>query len=336
MDTLTIGTQDPPKPAQALQSSPPVGTPPSFGDAKPKKSDTTWIWIVAGVGCVGMVGFGIVVAGIGAVVAYQAAEEAEAYEALYGAGAYDDPYAYGGVGYGNTYDDPLAEPAVDPFADPNAFGGLGAAGYGAEPEPVEPIRYVPVEGSPAEGPSDALVTVVVFADYQCPFCSRVEPTLDQLQDNYGADLRIVYKNNPLPFHQDAMPAAELALEARAQRGDNGFFLAHEALYENQRALSRADLERLGERLGLDGRQTRRALDNHTHRDTIQRDIDLAARVGASGTPNFFINGVQVRGAQPYEEFARVVDQQRIVATLLVANGTPRSRVYDTVMEGAVR
>jgi protein-disulfide isomerase len=280
-----------------------------------------------------MLGLGIMVAGIGAVVAYSAAEEAEAYEALYEAEQYD-PYAAGA--YGNPYDDPYA--GADPLGAPNdPLGGLGAAGYGApEPEPVDPIRYVPVEGSPTEGPADALVTIVVFADYQCPFCSRVEPTLDRIRENYGNDVRIVYKNNPLPFHQDAMPAAELAFEARAQRGDDGFFEAHELLYENQRNLSRPDLERLAGQLRLDASRTRRALDNHTHRDAIQSDMDLAARVGATGTPNFFINGMQVRGAQPYEEFARVIDQQRIAATLLVASGIPRSQVYDTVMRDAVR
>jgi protein-disulfide isomerase len=282
-----------------------------------------------------MLGLGIMVAGIGAMVAYSTAEEAEAYEALYEAEQYD-PYAYG------AYDGPSDNPygaGANPLAAPapsDPLGGLGAAGYGAEPEPVDPIRFVPVGTSPTEGPADALVTIVVFADYQCPFCSRVEPTLDRIRENYGDDVRIVYKNNPLPFHQDAMPAAELAFEARAQRGDDGFFEAHELLYENQHNLSRPDLERLARQLRLDGSRTRRALDNHTHRDAIQSDMDLAARVGATGTPNFFINGMQVRGAQPYEEFARVIDQQRIAATLLVASGVPRSQVYDSVMRDAVR
>ncbi len=336
MNTQSFGTQDPPKASQALPSSPPHATPPSFAEQKPKKSDTTWIWIVAGVGCVGMLGLGIMVAGVGAMFAYRAAEEAEAYEALYEV-EQNDPY-----GYDSPYDDPYGAGA-DPFgagADPLGGGAaqnpLGVAGGGAQPEPVEPIRFVPVGESPSEGPADALVTIVVFADYQCPFCSRVQPTLDRIRDNYGDDVRIVYKNNPLPFHQDAMPAAELAFEARAQRGDTGFFEAHELLYANQRTMSRSDLERFAGQLRLDVRRTRRALDDHTHRAAIQADMDLAARVGATGTPNFFINGVQVRGAQPYEEFARVVDQQRVAATLLVASGTPRSQVYDSVMRDAVR
>ncbi len=327
MTTQSFGTQDPPNPSQALPSAPPTSQPPSFASA-PKKADTTWVWIVAGVGCVGMLGLGIMVAGIGALVAFST-DSGDEYGAVY-ADTYD-PYAAGAY-------DPYAAPTVDPLAAPagDSFGGLGAAGYGVPDEPIEPMRYVPVDGSPSEGPADALVTIVVFADYQCPFCSRVQPTLAQIRETYGDDVRIVYKNNPLPFHQNAMPAAELAFEARAQRGDAGFFEAHELLYDRQQNLSRSDLERIARDLHLDARRTRRALDDHTHRAAIQTEMDLATRVGATGTPNFFINGVQVRGAQPYEEFARVIDQQRIGATLLVASGVPRAQVYDTLMRDALR
>jgi protein-disulfide isomerase len=310
--------------------------PPSFGAPTPKKkSDNTWIWIVAGLGCVGMLGVGVLVVGIGALVAYRASQEADAYEQLYGANDYDPYGAYGADPYADPYAaDPYAAPTVDPLADP--LGGLGAAGFGAEPLPAEPIRFVPIDDSPSQGPADALVTIVAFSDYQCPFCSRADATLAQIRENYGADVRIVYKHNPLPFHQDAMPAAELALEARAQRGDEGFLEAHAVLYQNQHTLSRADLERISSGLSLDIQGTRRALDDHRHQAAIQRDADLAARIGATGTPTFFVNGAELRGAQPYEEFARVIDQQRLAANLLVASGIPRAQVYDTVMRDAVR
>ncbi|MBW2461701.1 MAG: DsbA family protein [Deltaproteobacteria bacterium] len=270
-------------------------------------------------------GLGTLMVGLGAYAWYQSAdatEEEEALARLYAEDAYD-PYGYGGIEPGAGF----GEPPVNPFAAP-AANPLGA--------PTDAPRYAPIGDSPTQGPADALVTIVVFADYQCPFCGRVLPTLAQIRENYGDDVRIVYKNNPLPFHQEAMPAAELALEARAQRGDSGFFEAHEALYASQRGLGRADLERIATALGLDASRTRRALDSRRHRPTIQRDIDLATQIGAAGTPNFFINGHVVRGAQPYAEFSRVIEEQRTMANLLVASGVPRGDVYEALLGAARR
>lgn len=301
--------------AQASPSSPPRN--------RAKSSNAALIWVVAGVGCLGIMGLGTLMVGLGAYAWYQsveAIEEEDALARLYAEDGYD-PYGYGGIEPGAGF----AEPAVNPFAAP-AADPLGA--------PTDAPRYVPIGDSPTQGPADALVTIVVFADYQCPFCGRVLPTLAQIRANYGDDVRIVYKNNPLPFHQDALPAAELALEARAQRGDSGFFEAHEALYASQRGLSRADLERIATALGLDPSRTRHALDGQHHRPTIQRDIALAAQVGATGTPNFFINGQVVRGAQPYAEFARVIEEQRTMANLLVASGVPRGAAYEALFGAA--
>jgi len=98
---------------------------------------------------------------------------------------------------------------------PRACAGGASAAQPAAPE--GPVR-VPVDGAPQRGPDDALVTIVVFSDFQCPFCSRLLPTLSALRERYGNDLRVVWRNNPLPFHQDAMPAAEAAAEAFAQGG----------------------------------------------------------------------------------------------------------------------
>ncbi len=71
------------------------------------------------------------------------------------------------------------------------------------------------------------MTIVEIAEFQCPFCARVEHTLEAIVANYGNNVRIVWKNNPLPFHPRAEPAAELAMEARAQKGDKGFWAAHD-------------------------------------------------------------------------------------------------------------
>ena len=200
------------------------------------------------------------------------------------------------------------------------------------------VYKVPVAShDPQKGPADALVTVVVFSDYQCPFCSRVEPTLTALSQKYGNDLRIVWKDNPLPFHQDATPAAVLALEAFEQGKDKKFWEAHDLLFQNQRALSRADLENYGKQLGLNEKKLKAALDNNAHKTKIDEDQALARQLGASGTPSFFINGRSLRGAQPQPAFEKLIDEELAKAKAKVASGTPKAKVYDELTkDGATK
>jgi protein-disulfide isomerase len=204
------------------------------------------------------------------------------------------------------------------------------------PDPHAVYR-VPIDGAPVLGPDDALVTVVVFSDFQCPFCSRVEPTLARLRTEYGRDLRIVWMNNPLPFHQNAEPAAEAAMEVFTQTGARGFWAFHDLLFENQQHLERADLERYAATIrGVHMRHFRAALDGHSHRAAIEANQALARSLGASGTPSFFINGRNLRGAQPIEAFRTLIDEVRAEAQARVASGTPRARVYaETIANGAV-
>src|SRR5690606_3109691 len=89
----------------------------------------------------------------------------------------------------------------------------------ARPQPDPSAIYkVPIGNSAQKGPADALVTIVGFSEFECPFCARVLPTLQQIQEEYGNDVRIVFKHNPLNFHRNAMPAAEASLEVLAQGG----------------------------------------------------------------------------------------------------------------------
>jgi protein-disulfide isomerase len=205
----------------------------------------------------------------------------------------------------------------------------------AQPDPNAVYRVPVTDAQPSRGPDDALVTMVVVSDFQCPFCSRVEPTVTQLIEQYGRDLRVVWRNNPLPFHQNAGPAAELALEAFEQQGDDGFWRMHATLFEHQSALARTDLEGYAQAQGLNMTAVRNALDNNTHQAAITADQDLARQLGASGTPSFFINGRNLRGAQPIEAFRAAIDQARTEAQARVTAGTPRARVYEALTaEGA--
>ncbi|MEO0326574.1 MAG: thioredoxin domain-containing protein [Myxococcota bacterium] len=204
----------------------------------------------------------------------------------------------------------------------------------ARPQPDPNAVYkVEINGPhPQKGPDDALVTIVEFSDFECPFCSRVNPTVAQIRETYGNDVRIVWMNNPLPFHQNAGPAAQAALEAFDQRGSDAFWAMHDKMFENQRGLTRPNLESWAQEIGLNMAQFRAALDNEEHKATIERQQGLARQLGASGTPGFFINGRNLRGAQPFERFKAVIDEELAKARRLVQAGTARGQVYAKTIE----
>jgi len=220
---------------------------------------------------------------------------------------------------------------------PPAAAGAGADAAAKAPARRTPdpnaVYNVPLGDAPTLGPADALVTIVIVSEFQCPFCNRVRPTLDRIRETYGNDVRFAFRHNPLPFHSNAMPAAEAASEALAQRGADGFWRMHDLLFENQATLDREHLEQFAGEVGLDMARFRRALDEHTHQAAIEADQTLARNLGASGTPSFFINGRNLRGAQPFEAFQTVIDAALAAARERVAAGTPRARVYEATIEG---
>jgi protein-disulfide isomerase len=216
------------------------------------------------------------------------------------------------------------------FATADVPTGLPPPVPTADPDENK-IFPVPVGGSPVRGPATALVTIVEFADYQCPFCKRAEPTMDRLRREYPLDVRIVWKQQPLPFHPQAEPAAELALEARAQKGEAAYWTAHDKLFASQPSLEDAKLLEIAVAMGLDQGKTSTAILAKKHRATIDSDMKLANGFGAVGTPTFFVNGRRVSGAQPYERFKRIVDEEIPKAREKLASGTPRSRLYDELV-----
>lgn len=206
----------------------------------------------------------------------------------------------------------------------------------AKPEPPDDktVWKVPVGTSPINGNKDAPVTLIIFSDYQCPFCKRVEDTITQLTKDYGNKLRIVWKDRPLPFHNRAMPAAEMCREARKQKGDAGFWACHAKLFAGNPKLEDADLEGYAKELGLNWAQVKDAIEKKKYEKEINEDMALADQVKASGTPHMFINGRRLVGAQPIDKFKAIIDQEVKKAEGLIAAGTPAAKVYDKIMETA--
>jgi protein-disulfide isomerase len=190
----------------------------------------------------------------------------------------------------------------------------------------------PVGKSPVRGSATALVTIVEFADFQCPYCAKVDPTLKQIAAAYQGDVRFVWKNEPLPFHANAEPAAELALEARAEKGDAGFWDAHDKLYASQPSLEAADLEKVAAAMKLDVAKVKAAIKTHKYKAEIEADSDLGDDLQANGTPHFFINGKRLVGAQPFEAFKAIIDPELANAKALLAQGAPRAGLYDAIIK----
>jgi protein-disulfide isomerase len=197
----------------------------------------------------------------------------------------------------------------------------------AAPSAVE--GAVPVTArDPTWGNPDAPVTIVEFSDFQCPFCSRAGETLDALRRMYGPDrLRMVWKNYPLPFHNNARPAAEAAMTVFALGGADAFWRFHDLVFANQRELAPENYLRWAVMVGLDGDKFQVEISAKHHSAKVDEDVALATRMGIRGTPVFRINGIPLMGAQPVDSFREIIDPQLAAAKELAASGTPAKQLY---------
>jgi protein-disulfide isomerase len=164
------------------------------------------------------------------------------------------------------------------------------------------------------GDPDAIVTVVEYADFECPFCGRAEPTIRELMSNAGADhLRYVFRHLPLA---DVHPNAQLAAEASEAAAAQGMFWEmHDRLYEHQDELLPKQLIGHAEALGLDVERFREDLRERRWRRRVERDVEGADESGVSGTPTFFINGRRHHG---------VYDIDALRAAVRTAKGRAKS------------
>jgi len=190
----------------------------------------------------------------------------------------------------------LEEDAKKPTPTPSLHG---------RPDP-EAYYKVEVGDAQAIGPADALVTIVTFSDFQCPFCKRVTPTIEQLRKDYGADLRYVFKHNPLAFHKEARVAA-IAAEAAGEQ--EKFWEMHDLLFENPRALTRENFKKWAGQIKLDVKRFERDLDSAAIAKRVDAQQQQGVSLGARGTPSFFVNGRFLSGAQPAASFKTLIDEE---------------------------
>ena len=207
---------------------------------------------------------------------------------------------------------PAAPAAPAPESGAAVAADVRGSGEGAsDVERIYELKFPEV--GPQIGPKEAKVTLDVCSDFQCPFCARLVPTLHELAENYEELVRIRWRNCPLPMHEDAMPAAEAAMEVYKQGGDKAFWAYHDALFAHQDQLDTESLVRLsGKAGGVKADEVRAALADHRNVPRVQADLrgvlDSGAASGGFGTPATFVNGRLLSGAQPYEAFEDAVER----------------------------
>lgn len=167
-----------------------------------------------------------------------------------------------------------------------------------------PRVEVAAEG-PARGPKTAKVTIVEFSDFQCPFCSRGKKVIDEVIAKYGDKVRVVFRDFPLDFHDKAEKAAEAAHCAQDQ---DKFWQLHDWMFDNQDKLDVDSLKGAARQLGLDGARFDQCLASGQKAELVKQNMRDGQKVGVRGTPAFFINGVMLSGAQPFEKFKTEIDR----------------------------
>lgn len=168
-----------------------------------------------------------------------------------------------------------------------------------------PVIEVSTGGRPMLGPPTAPILMIEFSDYECPFCKRAEPTVEQVLNTYKDKIKFVYRQYPLPFHQHAKPAAEAALCAGAQ---GKFWEYHKKVFASA-SLTEDTLKQIAKDVGVDAAKFDTCMKNHETAKDIDKDVEDGQGVGVNGTPAFFINGRMLSGAQPFEKFKEIIDAE---------------------------
>jgi len=180
--------------------------------------------------------------------------------------------------------------------------------------------------SPVKGSTDAYVTIVEWSSFQCGFCGRVQPTLEEIlnHEEFGDRVRLVFKQHPLDFQARSRPAAIASLAAHRQ---GKFWEYHDMIFDNMQTLSDADLARFAQEIGLDTEQFATDIQDPVLAQQVDADTRLAGQLGLQGTPNFMINGRNLVGAQPIDGFASIIREEITAMQGLIDGGMSVSEAY---------
>ncbi len=244
-----------------------------------------------------------------------------------GAKSFADIDACGGADAGLL--PPVPEPQAVPYVEDIWPNTRSSPSDGAAPR--ADVNYGVEVGSEPQfrGRADALVTIIEFGDFQCPYCREVTSTIDDLLARHGDDVRVVFRHNPLAIHADAKPAAKAALAAARQ---DKFWAMHDRLFESQFELASGKFHDYAVALGLDGAKFDTDFADAALDRRLAEDLATVQRFGVTGTPAFFINGRFLSGNQPAAVFDRVINEELSRArTFVERRGNTRKRLYEDMV-----
>lgn len=164
---------------------------------------------------------------------------------------------------------------------------------------------------PRKGKDGAPIIIVEFTDFQCPFCSRAQATLDKIFTDYPDKVQLIFKDLPLDFHKQAKDA-HLAAQCANEQGK--FWEYHDILFKNQNQLFPDKLKEYATQLNLDMDKFNKCFEERKYEKYIDDNLTQAQNLGITGTPTFFVNGRIIKGAQPYENFKQIIDEELQFAT----------------------
>ena len=166
---------------------------------------------------------------------------------------------------------------------------------------------VEVGQAPAFGKKDAKVKIIVFSDFQCPFCGRAAETVSEVKKKFGNKTQVAFKHFPLPMHKDAKPASEASMCVNEQSSDK-FWKFHDLAFKNQDKLNSEGLEKLAKDSGADVAKFKECMGAKKFADFVKTDLEYGEKIGVRSTPTFFINGQLIAGAVPFEQFAETINE----------------------------
>jgi len=184
---------------------------------------------------------------------------------------------------------------------------------------LEPFRIeVTADDDPFKGTADAPVTIIEFADFQCGFCGRARDTTSELLKMYPTQIKLVFRDYPIPKHPRA---ARMSEAANCGMDQDKYWEFFDILFDNPRKTTDDDMKAHAVSLGLDAEAFNACMDSNKYADEVQKDFEDGAAAGVSGTPAFFINGRMIAGAQPPEAFAVIIDDELTRAGIPVPTAT---------------
>ncbi len=178
--------------------------------------------------------------------------------------------------------------------------------------PSQPVGEPDINGEPTLGDANAPVTIVEYSDYECPFCARFySQTLGQLKKEYidTGKVKLVYKDFPLDFHQNAKPAAIAANCVHKELGNVKYFEYHDMIFENQQSLNTQNLKKWALELGVSENAYDTCINDPQMAAEVEEDTREGSSFGVSGTPSFLINGELIVGAVPYSQIKATIDSK---------------------------